>query len=301
MSSQRAILKRYSLILERLESGSYPSKEQLQEYLLDQGLQDSDRTVERDLAVLRDEFGLNIQYNRKQRGYAYFASDNDRLAAVFLRFLEVARTTELLESSIKEGKKSLSYISFEYMASLKGVDQLGLLLKAVKEHHPIRFLHNNFRKGTTKEKYVHPYMLREYQGRWYVIGTVDDHSTIRTFGIDRISDLEVTAQKFQADDSLKIPERFEHIIGLVYDDSEPEQIEIHVEEYQAQYFKTLPLHHSQTLIPMGDHFRLRLQIIPNFEFMQKLMMHHPQIKVVKPEWLVREICSLLQSSLDQYS
>lgn len=299
--SQRAILKRYSLILEKLESNSFPSKKQLQDHLEAHGLQDSERTIDRDLGALRNEFGLSIPFDRKQRGYTYLPEENDHLANVFLRFLEVARTAELLESSFKEGQESINHLSFEYSASLRGIDQLGSLLKAVKEHNSIQFIHENFQRETKEEKLLHPYMLKEFQGRWYIIGTLEDQQTIRTYGIDRITNLKVLPKKFNPDPSLKIQENFHHIIGLVYNGGEVEKVVLHVDAEQEPYFRTLPLHSSQVLFPKGDHYRLTLDVIPNFELRQKLMMHHPRIKVLEPQSLVDQIKEELAVSLGLYS
>ena len=88
----------------------------------------------------------------------------------FVKFLEIVTTADLLTESVKDGKDTMNYISFEGDGDLKGIDNLKPLLFAIKNHRKILFTHENFETGKRKNYQMKPYMLREYQSRWYIVG-----------------------------------------------------------------------------------------------------------------------------------
>jgi len=58
-------------------------------------------------------------------------------------------------------------------------------------------------------------MLKEYRKRWYVVGITGEEK-LRTFGIDRISDLVVQSNVFIRDKNVNPEEMFDKTIGIVY-------------------------------------------------------------------------------------
>jgi len=68
----------------------------------------------------------------------------------FMKFLEIVTTADLLTESVKDGKDTMNYISFEGDGDLKGIDNLKPLLFAIKNHGKILFTHENFETGKRK-------------------------------------------------------------------------------------------------------------------------------------------------------
>src|SRR5678815_4044251 len=68
MSAQGTI-KRYQLILEKLRYNSYPSFEEIQSFLHEQGFEISKRTLQRDIDAIRNEFSVSIVFDRSRKGY----------------------------------------------------------------------------------------------------------------------------------------------------------------------------------------------------------------------------------------
>ncbi|MDC0304162.1 phosphoribosyltransferase family protein [Flavobacteriales bacterium] len=52
----------------------------------------------------------------------------------------------------------------------KGTEHLPSLLQAIKECREVRFRHTSFLDESESERLLHPYLLKEYRNRWYVIG-----------------------------------------------------------------------------------------------------------------------------------
>jgi predicted DNA-binding transcriptional regulator YafY len=299
MSTQGTI-RRYTLEIEKINAVRFPSFNDIQEFLKSQGLEISQRTLQRDIEDIRFEFGIDIQYNRANNGY-YIESETSPNLESFLRFLEVVNTAQLLTESLQEGKDALEYISFEAQGTLKGIEHLKPLLTAIRQHRKISFTHYNFVTDKTTSHTLSPYLLKEYQKRWYIFGQLPNKE-LRTFGIDRMEQLEVKPETFQPKKKFDAFAFFENVIGLTYTDGNLQEVVLQFTPFQGKYIKSLPLHHSQQIVQDNQKaFIIRLNIIPNFEFTQKLLMHGERVKVLQPEWLAQEMKKNYQAALKQYS
>lgn len=293
-------IKRYTLIIEKIGRKLYPSFEVIRDYLVDHDFEISARTLQRDIEQIRFEFGVEIKYDRTRNGY-YIDTDTGINTDTFLRFLEIVNTAELLTESLRESKDSLHYISFESHGTLRGVDNLKPLLFAIKNNRRVTFMHENFETGKQRTYSVKPCLLKEYQNRWYLIGTIEGSKEFRTFGIDRIMNLEVLKVTFKPETKINPIELFENTIGVSYSDNELEDVVLSFTPLQAKYVISLPFHWSQKIVKENTReVQIQLRIIPNFEFIQKILMLGENVKVIKPTWLADEIKRSLLNSLKKY-
>ena len=99
--SLQGTIRRYTLIIEKINQRQFPSFEEIQDYLEDCGFTISKRTLERDIAVIRNEFGIEITFNRNKAGY-FIDHENSINMDSFLRFLEIVNTAELLTESLSD-------------------------------------------------------------------------------------------------------------------------------------------------------------------------------------------------------
>lgn len=81
--SAQAIIRRYKRIIDILESGQYPSMDGIMDYIERIGLKASQRTIERDFEVIRNEFDVEIEYNPSKRGYFIIKRKVCRLTIFF--------------------------------------------------------------------------------------------------------------------------------------------------------------------------------------------------------------------------
>ena len=299
MAHHRTI-RRYVLIIEKIEQNRFPPFERLQSYLGDHGIQVSKRTIERDLEQIRYVFGLNIKYDRAREGY-YIDKEHTSDFDTFMRFMEIVNTAQLITDSLSESSDSLSYISFDKGGGLQNVELLKPLLRATTEHRTISFEHLNYQTGKLKPFTIEPYLLKEYQNRWYVVGWFPKRKAMLTFGIDRIQELKVNTEMFVFDEELDPKYRFEQIIGVNYTEEKMQKIVLSFTAFQGKYVKSLPVHYTQKiLVDDENEFRIELWVIPNYELTQFILMHSNNVKVIQPEWLVKEIKDRLKNTLNQY-
>ncbi len=298
--SKHGTIRRYTLEIEKIRRGQLPSFEEIKDYLFEHGFEISSRTIQRDIEQIRFEFGLEIKYNRDQNGY-FIDYEHSINIESFFRFLEIVNTAELLTESLSDSKDALKYISFDTGGGLKGIENLKPLLKAIKDKRKISFNHFNFHTNKTRKYSLKPYLLKEYQNRWYVVGIFGNLKEFRTFGIDRIEELEVKAETFEVDKKLNPVEMFENTIGLVYSFSTLQIVILSFTPTQGKYIKTLPLHTSQkVLIDNDTEFRISITVIPNYELTQLILKHGDTVTVIEPEWLVDEIKGDLKRTIEKY-
>jgi hypothetical protein len=122
MSTQSTI-RTYYLMVNRLNSRSRPTKKELFDYLEEEGLIRSMRTLDRRIEELCTEFHLEVPYEPATNTYSLSESDMENLDGI-LRLLEMNTFTWLLGDAIKSSRKALRYISFDTDGSFTGLKYL---------------------------------------------------------------------------------------------------------------------------------------------------------------------------------
>ena len=105
--------------------------------------------------------------------------------------------------------------------------------------------YHTFNNLEDRESVVHPYLLKEYNKRWFLfVGT--EYGAVLNFAIDRIDGFKPMPhiKYIEPDDDLE--SRFDDIVGVsIYKDSVVETILLWVAKGQYPYIKTKPIHGSQ--------------------------------------------------------
>ncbi len=180
-------------------------------------------------------------------------------------------------------------------------DYLGIVIDALKGHHPVRFdYHPYTRSLPTAGVVIEPYFLKLFKQRWYVVGRNVAENKIKTYALDRIRGAVVLPEEFRDDPDFDIAGYFKDSYGIVVTHSEPKKIVLRVEPRQAKYFRALPLHASQTET-VSDKFSLftyRMRVTD--DFVAELLSYGPRVTVLEPPELRAMILGALRSSLAAY-
>jgi len=272
----------------------------IKDYLFEHGFEVSDRTIRRDFEQIRNEFKIEIEYCENKNGY-FINHNKSGDFEPFLHFFEIVNTAGILSESLKESADNMAYISFDKGGGLKRIDNLKPLLSAIRHNRKVEITHYSFTKDKNSHYIIQPYLLKEYQNRWYVIGLIGRSRSFTTFGIERIVHLKVLPETFTRDEDLDPRALFENTIGLVHSQSEPQRVVLSFTPAQGKYARTLPLHHSQTpIIDDENEYRVSLFVSPNYELIQQILKHGETVKVLEPESLRNEVKELLKRTLAQY-
>ena len=297
------ISRRIQYLIQYINDFSFPSKEQILDFLNEKDFIISSRTLERDFERIRADFGLEIVYNKENNGY-YIDKDKSVKIDSFFKFLEIVTVADILSESLLNSNKILDYVSFDDSKNFKGIENLKEILVAISQNIKLHFTHENFAANTFKNYVITPFLLKEYENRWYVIGVPEEMNEIRTFGVDRLTNLNVgKTSKLKKKSYLKQIKKFDNIIGLDFNNKEPTKIRLLVDGLHIKYMKSLPLHHSQLIHSeneKGQYF-VDFLLVPNYEFMTQILKIGNEAEIIYPETLRLEIKNILNTSLKKYS
>ena len=127
---------------------------------------------------------------------------------------------------------------------------------------------------------------------------------IRTFGIDRITDLSMgKLSKLKRKQFVKQLKEFENIIGLDFETKRPIKVRLQVNELHTKYMESLPLHHSQVIHSKNDNGQSLVDffLVPNYEFITQVLKIGNQAVVLDPVKLREEIKLILNKTLERYN
>lgn len=300
MAGPYSVMRRCSYLLEKLEKAHYPSKADLKRHLEDNGEDRSDRTIDRAIETLRDKFGIEITYNPLVNGY-YIDKENSVNPEALYRFLEMGKTLDLLSLSAQNPKETFQCIHFEEQGNFTGINFLQPALEAILQQRKVYFTHAPFRKESPLGYTAEPYLLKEFENRWYLVCIPEPRTELRFFGMDRIHDFEVLAETFTPNPTINAKEVFENRIGISSGEDHPQLIVFECDPGQGKYLKTLPIHHSQEVKYEDENAVVfQLYVEPNFELRRKLLALTDCIKVIQPDWIAQEIQKTLTNALKRY-
>ena len=258
-------LIRYMLTIDRLERSkrAVPTQELLN-YVNDELEKRAFRhvtlrTLQRDFIDIDLQFGYKIKNN----GYGYTIEQSS--GYLKHRFDEMLLDFDLL-SSINSNAQLQRYVLAEHHHPI-GSQLMFPLITAIRESCVIEFGYVLYRKDCEIiHKQVEPYFLKESNQRWYLLAK--DEGTLKSFGIDRIRDLQHIDRKFVRDESIDVDALFRDCYGIWNDPQMPiEDIELCYDALDGRFIKSVPLHHSQCILVDNDNeFRisLRLRITNDF-------------------------------------
>lgn len=262
------------------------------------------RTLERDLKNLRERFFLEINYDRSLNGYSLDPAF-DKEVNELLHFTELGQLGSLFQAGFTDFKAFSAVVQLSPSSSFQGIEQLKPILLAIQQRQKIHFTHVNYWNKTQKSYTITPFMIKEYLNRWYVIGVPEGKKRIRTFGIDRIAELETAGSAtLKLADFKEQLDQFHKIVGLNFNDGEGKimQIQLRVYYKHLKYLQSLPLHHSQKIdwTPGEDHGLVTYQLIPNYEFKVQVLKMGSLAVVLSPSKLRKEIKGMLEETLRSY-
>ena len=122
-------------------------------------------------------------------------------------------------------KRHRQIISFSNNPYLKNSNLLGSLFGYISNKVVIRLSYHTFTDKTVRSIDFHPYLLRQYNDRWFLIGAADSDKKILKFALDRIDDVESLPERKYIKCPEDLAERFEDIVGVtLYEDRPVEHI-----------------------------------------------------------------------------
>ena len=252
------------------------------------------RTIQRDIKDILDIFGVEIKH-MKGKGYHIAERDEDPRFS----YEEMLMNFDLL-TALDSECHSRGYIIPEHHRPL-GSDNLPLLISAIKGHCEIYFDYTLVRHNDMViSPKVRPYFIKESLGLWYLVG-VDADNRLKTYAVDRISNLQILDNVFKRDKSIDPDKLFKDSFGIWDDPETPvEEIELSYSALDGKFLKNNPLHSSQTILAdTPDEFRISLRLKITNDFVMALLSRSKSLTVIKPEALRLKIKEIYAEALER--
>jgi predicted DNA-binding transcriptional regulator YafY len=287
----------------------------------------SDRTLKTDLERMRDDIDLAYYApiaNKKGIGY-YYTNKNFKLSERPLSPAAVRSLEDVIEllhqfKGFKyfEGVEGLIYnieekinhsdfidVQFDVLPDYRGLEFIEEIKKAIKEKVVLKMNYKAFYEEADAPRHIHPYLLKEYNNRWFVYAYTNEYKDEGVYGLDRIKWLEKTDKKYKPlgnSGKPRIINYFKDIIGVTnFADKSVEDIVLKVKRERANYLITKPIHKSQCIIKESEGyiwFGFRLK--PNNELNAIILSFGKDMIVETPAVLVSEIKLLMEEAVRNY-
>jgi predicted DNA-binding transcriptional regulator YafY len=309
---------RYKLIDQRLRNTRIapPSLQELIEYVSDKlGKQVSISSIQKDIEAMRHDanlgFNAPIVYDRYSKAYKYaepeYSIDKMNISEEDLQGLETALgILEQFKSvpAIKYFEEAISRMSASVKKNREvskeniflldrpnkylGAQFMNTIVDGIRDKRVIKISYQSFNKLQAKEHIVHPYFIKEYDARLYLIANdiaAGKAPKFLTFSFDRMQRVTDTYDSFKEEFVDKV-NYFTNALGISHVDGVPEKIVLSFHPSQAGYLKTQPIHHSQTILKDTDkEFKIQLQLVVNPELQMRILSHGSKVKVMEPNSL----------------
>ena len=302
----KSAIARYLLIAKSIREDNAISLEELQrrykrevEMPLGDGELGTDefskRTLQRDLKAIRSLFGIDIGFDRKRKGYCLITKTSNAL--YFERMMEAFDMIRIFQA-----KPLYNEVLFPEVRKANGSEHLHLLMHCANNFCQVRFQHQKYDEDSPEEKIVNPVALKEFNHRWYLLAFVDGNPLVKTYGLDRISAIDMTGKKFDARLAENWKQKFESSYGIIGEENkEPDEIILSFKVLQGRYLKSLPLHRSQQVIVENDEeIRFSLRVHITFDFVMELLSYGDDLVVLSPTRLIKTMKNKFGSALKRY-
>ena len=294
-------IQRMLVIINKLkERQRYVPREELEEYVrLRMEERDATpvdiRTIQRDFKNIEDLFGICIRFDKKWSGYYINEEDsliNEQYERLLLNF-------DLLNALDKTSNLHTYVLAEHHRPS--DTECLPALIKAIKFSHPVAFDYIYVREeGRMREKKVLPHYLKEDQQRWYLLAY--DNNVLKTFNVDCIRNLRIYYEEtFKRDMDIDVNDLFKDSYGIWNQPDIPiENIELSYSALDGRFLKSVPLHHSQTIIADNEtEFRITLRLRITNDFVMALLARSSSLTVIKPLHLRERVRKVYEKALQR--
>ena len=203
-----------------------------------------------------------------------------------------------LEDKFQLVGNSASVIDFEQNIYLKGLEYLSPLFNSIVNKQCLRVTYRNF-KGEEFVWDIHPYYIKQYNTRWFLLALNEEYQSITNIPLDRIEDCTPIGLKYKPTD-IDFNEYFDDVIGVTIPrDASVEKIKLKFSPHRFSYITSKPLHGSQKIVDEENGI-IELSLIPNNEFYALLLSFGSDVEILEPQSVREEYMSQVKKTYEIY-
>ena len=310
-------LKRMTFFISEVKQNRYPNSFSFAEYLRKTDIDGniniacSPRTVQRDIQVLKDEFGAPLRYDYDNRGYILavpgwefsipVVSESEMLAMVLGgRFAEALLPESAIRSSIRDavaqqlstnssGLLEHAELDALMICGRMSVDVDGGIFQTVfdawRNNEAIDIEYFSA-EGIRSRRRIDPHILAFRDGAWFIKGFCHLKDRIRLFAVHRIAAAEPTGKYFRHDRKLIEKTRRHGLFEL----PDIKNVILRCDRSILSYAGDYRFHEEQQIIPSGNgFFELHIPSAPEEELIRWILWQAGRAAVLQPESLKKRI------------
>lgn len=253
------------------------------------------RTFFNHLDAIFDTFRIEIKCDRS---LGYYIANSDDLEGDGVR--EWLLESLSLNNLLNESSDMRDRILFEKIPSAQR--WLSAIVNAMRDGKMLRMTYKSFWRDEPQVYETHPYCLKLFKQRWYMLSKTERKKEPRTYALDRILELEELPKALKLPKKFSAEGYFSNFFGIIADDTiPPSTVEIKVSADQVKYVESLPLHPSQkAIMETADYTLYHYRLVPTFDFKQEILSRGSTFEVVSPEWFRDEVKEEISAMYKNY-
>lgn len=287
----------------------------------------SKRTVQLDIQMMRsDKLGYNAPIEVYDKKYYHYTEEDFSITDIpltetdinvltetvsmlkqfkdFSLFSDVSDILQRLEDKIyAEKSHTQSVIHLDKNEKLKGLQFLDEIYQAIIKKVVLVITYKSFKSKEKQTFNFHPFILKEFNNRWFVIGKRKGSMPITNLALDRIIKIDYDFSMPFLTEKFDAEEYYKNVIGVTVNEGlQPRVVQLWIDAYNAPYVITKPLHNSQRLLHQNEDgsIIINLFLIENYELERIILGFGDSLEVLKPERLRNRIKSILNNASSRY-
>jgi predicted DNA-binding transcriptional regulator YafY len=219
-----------------------------------------------------------------------------------MSFINSTGAIELFKTKLGSSAEIGNYISAGRGESSGGALWLDVVAKAMTERRTLRFLYQKYNDPTSSERVVEPYFLKSHNHIWYLLAREISSGAMKTFGVDRVTELIITEDHFKRRVDFNPGNYFDQQIGVFVDPSmNPETVTIEINNPYANRIVKSPLHDSQKIIAdTPEMTTISLFICLNSEFFTEILKMGKHARIISPKTAQEKMVKMIDAILNNY-
>jgi predicted DNA-binding transcriptional regulator YafY len=222
----------------------------------------------------------------------------------FSLFSDVSDILQRLEDKIyAEKSHTQPVIYLDKNDNLKGLNFLDVLYQAIIKKIIVVITYKSF-KSTVENQFVFtPFVLKEFNNRWFLVGRRQGNRSISNLALDRIIAVDFDFSLPFPDEIFDAEYFYKDVIGVTVNEGlRAENIKLWIDPENAPYVLTKPIHASQATEVHNEDgsivINIKLRI--NYELERLLLGFGSGVNVLEPHYLRRRIKGKLNAALKHY-
>ena len=284
------------------------------------------RTIQGDLQMMRsDKLGYNAPIEVYEHKYYRYSDPNYSIMNLplshndietmteavnllrqfedFDHFSEMSDVVSRLQDNLAVARGNKKIVDFERNSNLKGLGFLNPLYNHIARRQTIKVKYKSFTSRQPHNYIVFPHLLKEYRNRWFLFCSTKK-GMLYNFALDRIESIKEVCDVPYEDHPQFDPETyFDDIIGVTRWGN-PVKITFWASKDQAGYISTKPVHSSQQVVrekAEDGSMVFSVFVEPNWEFFSLMLGFGAGVRILSPNYIVREMKRKMKKAIEQYS